>query len=50
MDTKFGTIVCNKMLLNAENSRLKAFTVFELLRENQLGGYPHPPTPTLGLR
>ena len=50
MDTKFGTIVCNKMLLNAENSRLTAFTVFELLRENQLGGHPHPPTPTLGLR
>ena len=41
MDTKFGTIVCNKILLNAENSRLTAFTVFELLRENQLGGHPH---------
>ena len=42
MDTKFGTIVCNKMLLNAENSRLTAFTVFELLRENQLEGAPPP--------
>ena len=34
---KFGTNVCNEMLLNAANARLTAFTVFELLRENKQG-------------
>ena len=42
MDTKFGTNVSNRILLNAVtkywNSRVTAFTIFELLRENQLGG------------
>ena len=52
MDTKFGTNVSNRMLLN---SRVTAFTVFELLRENQLGGGgkitpPLPVPPRLGLR
>ena len=38
MDTKFRTIVSNRMLLNAANTRVTAYTVFELLRENQMGG------------
>ena len=35
-----------------QNSRVTAFTFFELLRENQLGGVklPPPPPPRLGLR
>ena len=33
-DTKVGTNVSNKMLLNAANTRATAFTVFDLLREN----------------
>ena len=55
-DTKFGTNVSNKVLLNAENTRVTAFTVSELLRENQQGGSkitPNPappPSPRLGLR
>ena len=47
MDTKFGTNISNRMLL--QNSRVAAFTVFELLRKNQLRGgkitpssFPHP--------
>ena len=34
-DTKFGTNVSNEKLLNAANARVTAFTIFELLRENQ---------------
>ena len=43
-------IECYLML---QNSRVTAFFVFELLRENQLGGYNYPPPPhplRLGLR
>ena len=41
------------MSLNLQNARVTAFTVSELLRENQQGGWggvqlPHPP-PRLGL-
>ena len=50
MDTIFGLKVSDKILLNAERSKMPgvtAFTVFELLRENQLGEWvklssPHP--------
>ena len=38
MDTKYGTNVFNRMLLNAAKFRVIAFIVFELLRENQLRG------------
>ena len=44
-DTKFGRDVSNKMLLNA---RVKAFTISELLRENQQdweGGCKNVPPP-----
>ena len=37
-ETKFGTNVSNKMLLNAENARVTAFTICVLLWENQMGG------------
>ena len=37
MNTKLGTNAFNRMLLNAENSIVIAFTVFELLWENQGG-------------
>ena len=33
-----------------QNSRVTAFTIFELLRENQLGGKISPHPPRLGLR
>ena len=46
-NTTFGTNISNKMLLNASNARVTAFTVSELLKENQEGGggkiTPHPP-------
>ena len=42
---RMSLIECYCML---QNSRVTAFTVFELLRENQLGEYPIPP-PRLGL-
>ena len=38
MDTKLGTNISNRMLMNAAKFRVTAFTVFELLRENQLRG------------
>ena len=48
-DTTLGTNVSSKMLLNAVNARVTAFTVSELLRENQkevlgvkLPSLPHP--------
>ena len=51
MDTKFGKNVSNRMLLKAAKSRVAAFTVFELSRENQLGGNITPLSPPrLGLR
>ena len=37
-DTKFGTDVPNEILLNVAKSQCSAFTVSELLRENQQGG------------
>ena len=45
-DTEFGTNVSNKMLLTAPKCQgYSAFTVFELLRENQLEvGKIIPPT------
>ena len=46
---RMSLIECYWML---QNSRVTAFTVFELLRENQLGGgysYPCPIPPRLGL-
>ena len=52
MDTKYGTNVFNRMLLNAAKFRVIAFIVFELLRENQLGGevkLPLPP-PNIGVK
>ena len=36
--TKSGTNVSNRMLWMLQNARVTAFTAFELLRENQLGG------------
>ena len=57
MDTKFGTNVSNEMLLNAAKYQGTAFTIFEFLRENHLGGksssthtHTHTHTPTLGLK
>ena len=50
MDTKFDTNISNRMLLNAAKFQVHSFTVFGLLRENQLGGKggvklaPLPPT------
>ena len=44
MDTKFGANVSNRML---QNSRVAAFTVFELLRENQLEWVKLPLAPPL---
>ena len=35
MDTKFGTNISNKILLNAAKFRVTALTVFELLREKK---------------
>ena len=44
-DTKFGPNVSNKLLLHAPKCQGYGFTVFELLRENQLwGGEITPPT------
>ena len=37
MDTKFDMNVSKRMLLNAVTERVTAFSVFELLRENQVG-------------
>ena len=37
-NTKYGTDVSNKMLLKIQNARVTAFTISELLRENQQGG------------
>ena len=37
-DNKFDKNVSNKMLLNAVISRLTAFIISELLKENQQGG------------
>ena len=53
MDTKFGMNVTNRILLNAA-TWVTAFTIFELLRENQLGGWeeespPKTHPPRLGL-
>ena len=39
MDTKFGTNVSNKIWLNAAKFQGYSFYNFELLRENQLGGW-----------
>ena len=50
--TKFSTNVSNKMLLNAQNARVKAFTVFQLLKGKPTGrgyNYPHS-SPRLGLK
>ena len=44
MDTKFGMNVSYRMLLNAAKFHT-AFTIFELLRENQLGGGNFTPYP-----
>ena len=53
MDTKFGTDVSNRMLLNVAKCQgysFYRFWVIELLRENQLGGkISTPPPPRLGL-
>ena len=37
-DTEFDTNVCNEMLLNAAKREVTAFTLSELLMENQQGG------------
>ena len=53
MDTKYGTNVFNRMLLNAAKFRVIVFIVFELLRENQLGGggkITPPPPPNIGVK
>ena len=51
-NTKLDTDVSNEMLLNA--GKCQAFTLFELLRENQQAGKitppPHLPPPRLGLK
>ena len=44
-DTKFGKSVSNEMLLNAAKYQVRAFTVSELLRENQQGGTITPTQP-----
>ena len=38
-DTKFGTDVPNEMLLNPVYTKVTAFTISELLRKNQQGGW-----------
>ena len=38
INTKFGTNVSNRILLNAAKSQDYTFTLLELLKENQLGG------------
>ena len=44
-NTKSGTNISNKILLNATNGTVKAFTISEPLRENQQGvKLPPPPT------
>ena len=50
-NTKYGTDVSNKMLLKIQNARVTAFTISELLRENQQGGGGKitPLPPRLGL-
>ena len=43
MDTKIGTDVSNKSNLILRNGRVTAFTVSELLKENQQGSiFTHP--------
>ena len=50
-DTKFGTNVSNKMVINAEKYQVKAFSVPELLREKQqLVKLPHFPPPTTQIK
>ena len=50
MDTKLDTNVSNRMLLNAAKFQVTVCTVFELLRENSLGGGGVKlPPPRLGL-
>ena len=48
-DTNFGMNVFNKILGNAAKGRVTAFTVSELLLENQEGGGVTPHTRRLGL-
>ena len=53
MDTKFGTNVSNKRYWILQNSRVTAFTVLELLRENHSGGWlklPPLPLPATQIR
>ena len=50
--SSYGYQICHECLWMLQNSRVTAFTVFELLRENQLGGgvkLPPPPLLRLGL-
>ena len=55
-DTKFGTNVSNKMLLNAAKCQVTSFTVSELLRKTNSGGgwggggVKLPPPPRLELK
>ena len=39
MDTKFGTNASNKIYWMLQNARLTAFTISELLRKKQYGGW-----------
>ena len=51
-NTKYGTKVSNKMLLNSAKCQIAAFTVSKLLMENQQGGEGGncpPPLSRLGL-
>ena len=48
-DTKFGTNVLLNRYSMLQNAKVTAFTVSELLKENQQGGINYPP-PRLGLK
>ena len=50
METKFGTNVSNRMLLNATKCQGYSFYLFKLLKKNQLRGKITPLTPRLGLK
>ena len=50
MDTKFGTNVSNRMLLNVTKCQGYSFYRFKLLKKNQLGGKITPLPPRLWLK
>ena len=50
MDTKFGTNVSNRRLVNVTKCQGYSFYRFKLLKKNQLGGKITPLPPTLWLK